>query len=68
VLDGVVPLLVLPREFPENVFRPGITRVNLEFFLEFLLRLLSNVGPWIGLRQKKPAKPEMNSRDFRILL
>ena len=67
MLDGVIPLLRLARQFAHHVSRPRIFRVDLQPLLEFFLGVLRHVVA--GRRGEQHASQAvMNSRQARILL
>src|SRR6185437_2642440 len=67
VLNRRRKVLHLTRQFARDVFRPGVRRINFEFLLQFLLRLLLKVSRRIRTRQQQPSQPEVNAGISRIL-
>ena len=52
--DRLIPFLVTPGKFSQNVVRTSIVRVDLDLFQEFLLRTFRRFGPGIRPREQQP--------------
>src|ERR1700751_4161054 len=67
MLDSLVPVLFLARQFSQDVFCAGVGWIDLQFGLKFLAGLLDDVGGSIGLGKKKTADAEVDAGCVGIL-
>ena len=59
-------VLTLPCQLTENIFRSGISRVDLQFLLQLLLRLILEVGSRIRPRKQQSRQPKVNTGILRV--
>src|SRR5580692_9481887 len=65
--DGFIPLLGLPRQLTEHIFRAGIVRIDFQFGIELSFGIRRSRGGW-RLRKYDSSNAIVNTSYLGILL
>src|ERR1017187_7963634 len=66
--DRLIPLLITPIKFSQNVDRPSVVGIDLNLFQQFLFRTFQGVWPGIRPREKEPSEQKVDTGSTRFLL
>src|ERR1035437_8955587 len=66
--DRLIPLLITPIKFSQNVDRPSVVGIDLNLLQEFLFRTFHGVWPRIWSRKKEPSQQKVDTESIRFLL
>ena len=67
MLDGLVPLLILPGQGAQHILRAGVGWINRQFLLEFAFGLFSHGRSEIRLGKQNASQPVVNAWHVRVL-